>query len=67
MDVLRRIVMAVGGISVIALVAGLAAPKAVHAIVATAVQVVIHKFTQIPGQASQFLLTPAPHKSSARQ
>jgi hypothetical protein len=40
MDVLRRVVMAVGGISVIALVAGLAAPKAVHAIVATAVQVV---------------------------
>jgi hypothetical protein len=50
MDVLRRIFMALGGISVIALVAGLAAPKAAHGIVATFVQVVNTAANPVPNR-----------------
>jgi hypothetical protein len=40
MSILRRAVMAIGGMTVVALVIALAAPKAAHGIVATLVQVV---------------------------
>jgi hypothetical protein len=50
MDVLRRIVMTLGGITVIALVAALAAPKATHGIVATFVQVVNTAANPVPNR-----------------
>jgi hypothetical protein len=48
MNILRRTVMAIGGMTVVALVIVLAAPKAAHGIVATFVQVVNTPTNAIP-------------------
>lgn len=51
MNVLRRIVMAIGGTAVIALVIGLAAPKTVRAVVSTLVTVVNTPANPVPTQS----------------
>ena len=51
MNVLRRIAMAIGGTVVVALVIGLAAPKAVHAVVSTFVTVANTSASPVPTQS----------------